>query len=515
MAVLTLVKKDFINIFKSKLAIFILFIFPLLIVLGICISFNVFGFHHIKVVYYKNISSEKANNMFNSLIEVLKSKNYVLEEVDERKCIESVKKRQSHICMIVNNPIEESLNIDLYVDETRLNLAYALINQISQAIQVKSEEISITLIQAIIDVIGVSEKKTSESLQKLNELESVLNEIEGEKANIENNVRSIDTSFSIKDFDISRLESLVEDLENTNASNLTDDFKSAIEKIESKLEEIKRRFEDIEGKKTIILNSNNKIGILIATSKQLKQNTQENLNKISEATGNIKMRNVSVLTSPIKIDTKPISIPQKNVDYVLPEILAFIIMTLSLFFSSIIIIKERKSKAYFRNFLSPVKDYAFIFSSYLFLISIIMAEVILILLLISKFSTLIDKFFLLNFIPLLLISSTVFIFLGMLIGYLTKHEEVCILVIFIILLGFLFFSPMLMPSEMIKQQIIRKAVTFLPFNLIDSTLREIIFFKFSIVKEYFVLCLLLAYAAVFCLAAFLTKKLTKHQLLYT
>ena len=503
------------NIFKSKLAIFTLFVLPLLIVLGLCISFNVFGFQNIRLVYYKNINNEGASKTFYSILEIIQSKNYVLSEVNDKEiCIENVKTRKAHICMIAESFSEEELNVNIYVDETRLNLAYALINQLSQIIQIKSEEISINWIQAIIEVIEMSEKKAWEAERKLNEMGRIFEEMESEKIGLEENIKNIDTRFNIQEFELSDLKSLVEQLENTNASHLMDEFDSVIEKIRSKLEQIKKRFEEIEGKKDTALNTNQKIGFLISTSKQLRQNVYDDVYRIDEGIRNIRIRNVSILTSPIKTNVKAVSIPQKNIDYALPQILGFIMMTLSLFFSSMIIIKERKSKAYFRNFLCPIKDSTFIFSSYVFLMLIVFVELFLIIFLISRFTELIDKFFLLNFIPLLLVSLTTFIFLGMFIGYLTQREEICILIIFLILLGFLFFSSMIMPTEFIKSTVAKSIIAYLPLNIIENSLRNIIFFRFSIQHEVLSILLLLAYSIFFFFLTFLIKKLTRHQLIY-
>ncbi len=511
----TLIKKDFISIFKSKLAIFALFLFPLLVVLVLCISLNVLGFQNIKIVYYKNLTPENTET-FNSILELLQSKNYILSEVNSyESCIEKVKLRIAHICIIPYAEPEGKLNLQIYTDETKLNLAYALINQISQLIEIKSEEISIGLIQIIIDTIELTEKKVKEIKQKLDELGWKLGDIEVEKNSTESKIKEINTDFKIGEFELSELRDLVEKLKDTNASNLTNDFNSLIDKIETKLQQTKDRFMNIERKKEEILNSTNKISILIFVEKKLRDDVQSDLNKIDEATKRITERNVSVLTSPIRSTIIPVSIPQKNLDYILPELLAFILMTFALFFSSMVTIKEKKSKAYFRNFLTPVKDLTFIFSSYLFLLIIFVIEIFFIILLISKFSTLIDKIFLLNFIPLLLISSTSFIFLGMLIAYLTRDEEICILIIFFILLGSLFFSPTIIPSEMVKQVVIKNIISFLPFNLVENSLRDLIFFKFSITKEFLSLFFFLIYSFIFFLLTFLLRKLTKHQLIYT
>jgi ABC-type multidrug transport system permease subunit len=518
MALFALVKKDFASIIKSKLATFALFIFPLLVVLVLCIGFSVFGFQNIKIVYSKNATlSEEAQKMLNSTLDFLKTKNYVLTEVNFSECIENVKIRQAHICLVVSSPNSNTLKLELYVDETRLNFAYALISQLSQLIQLKEKEISIALIQAIINVVELSEKKAGDSLQKLNELNSKLSAIGAEYANIQSSATAIDTGFSIEDFNVKQLEAIADELEERNLSNATDlidSLNSAISTLKSKLQATKGRFERIEEKKKVILDASGRIVVLSDEARQLSENVKSQQQEILTAAKG-PLRNASVLASPIETEIKPLSVQQKNLDYILPGLISFILMTLTLFFSSILTIKEKKSKAYFRNFLSPVKDSTFILASYISLIIMLVLEMFLIILLISRFSTLISPSFLPNFLPLLLIALTSFIFLGMFVGNLTRDEEVCILVIFFILLAFLFFSPMIMPSEMIKQQAIRNVVAFLPFNLVDNALRDIIFFKFSIVKEYFALCLLLAYAAVFCLAAFLAKKLTKHQLLYT
>lgn len=518
MVALALIKKDFKGLIKSKLTWFSLFILPLIVALLLSISLNSYGLQNIKIAYHVNFTniSHTAQANVLSLIKFLEEKGYgVLKSNTSEECIENVKLRSWHICMIVESGgSTDEMNIQLFVDESRLNLAYALINQVSELIQIKSEEISISLVQVLINTIESNEKELIEIKKRLDNLKSNIHGIKTEKSNIENNAKAMDTYFSIDEFDLSELEDLVDELENTNASNLSDDFMNAISKIRSKLADVETRFSSIEGKKNVVINSTRSLASMIEKIEQSSNQLTTSQEKMSNEIKNVKQRNVSIITSPIKTFVKPIATKTKNLDLVLPAFIAFFIVTITLFVASAFTIKEKTSKAYFRNFLAPVKDSTFVFSTYVVLLTIILVEILLIIAVVFPFTNILDKKVLLNFLPIFILSITAFIAIGMFIGYIGKREEIVVLIIFFVLLALLFFSPILMPYEMFKQAWIKNAIAYSPFNIVENSLKEIIFFRFSIAKEWLSLLILLAYSAIFFVLTIIAKKFTKHQLIY-
>ncbi len=179
-------------------------------------------------------------------------------------------------------------------------------------------------------------------------------------------------------------------------------------------------------------------------------------------------------------------------------------------------IKEKKSKAYFRNFLSPVSDVVVILSSYVFLLIVIILQLALVIPVIAYFTNLVTFSFILNMLPLIFVTSTLFIFLGIAIGYIARSEEAIILINLLIILFFIFFSQTVIPHEMLAPiPIIKQIVAYSPFTIIENIIKETAFFHFSISKNLMQLFILFSYAIFFFLISVFAKKLTKRHLIYS
>ena len=110
----------------------------------------------------------------------------------------------------------------------------------------------------------------------------------------------------------------------------------------------------------------------------------------------------------------------------------------------------------------------------------------------------------------LLLISTVFILLGMLIGYIFKSEETATLGAISIASIFLFFSNAILPIESLPGYI-RKLANFNPFIIGEWIIRKLILLQggFSDVSRQFLI--LLAYIAVFSVFIWVSKEIAKES----
>ncbi|MEM4318298.1 MAG: ABC transporter permease [Candidatus Pacearchaeota archaeon] len=510
-----IIKKDWLLIVKSKLALFSLFLLPALIVLILSFSLSTVGLQQVRLSYYYENLSTNALATTQSLLELLKSKGYEVVNASKERCIENIKSGGWHICLLISpGSTENELTINIYTDASRINFAYTLINHLSTLIQIRSEEISIDLIQAIINVLDTTTKKLNESNNKIVQLNKKLIGITTESGAIIATTNAINTDFNIKDFKIDRLNALIEEL--GNSSNLTSDFEDVASDIEAKLKEIERRFKVIESQKGSIKSSTSNISRIVEEIVIISSSVKNTSESIIKDIGSIKEKKPGILTSPIKTSVVSVTTKSKNIDFILPGFLTFIIVSLALFVSSTLTIKEKKSKAWFRLSLTPLSDLSFFFSSFASFFLILLIEIILALAIVSFFTNLLPISTIFSILPLIILAIALFIFIGMFIGNIAKSEEVVILINFFILLFFLFFSQTIMPHEMVKQTYgVTKVLTYSPFNIIENSLKQMLFFRFTLAKIWFSLFILAIYASIFFVIALLTKKLTKHTLIYS
>ncbi len=304
---LAIIKKDFKLVLKSKFALFTLFILPVIIVLILSISFSVTGLQNINIAYFNQNLTEDGLKTSSSIIEALKAKGYdIFSSNSSEQCIENVKSKGWHVCMIINQgKVKEELNIVFYVDSSRINIAYTLIHHISEIVKIRSEEISVTLIQAIIDVLDATRSEIVEkSNPKLFEFGKIISDIRIETAGIKTITNSIDTYFDIRDFNINELKDLIEGI--GNASNLTPQLEDIAFDIERKLKQTKTKFETIESKKKEVFNSLSSIERLTETAGESIDAVRASNDKIIKSIDEVKVKEPSVISGPIKTSVSSI-----------------------------------------------------------------------------------------------------------------------------------------------------------------------------------------------------------------
>ena len=149
-SLMSIVGKDFKIFFRSKFsAVFILF-FPLIIVLFAGFMFNSFALSGVVIGSY----SEGYTNLTENILVGFENQDYDLERfASQEDCTGAVKSGRVQLCVIFpNDLVVTGSNEDVlfYVDHSRVNLAYVLINDIES--QISSEASS----------LGRSEEHTSE-----------------------------------------------------------------------------------------------------------------------------------------------------------------------------------------------------------------------------------------------------------------------------------------------------------------------------------------------------------------
>ena len=150
-------------------------------------------------------------------------------------------------------------------------------------------------------------------------------------------------------------------------------------------------------------------------------------------------------------------------------------MFISILLSNTLVMMEKHSPAYFRNFITPTKNITFILATY-FTSLILVSVQILIIICISSFffqSNLLST--LLITIPVIIIITTFFTFTEMIIGYIFTSEETSTLAAISIGSIFLFLSNVILPLESMPDYVQRVA-QFNPFVLSETLLRRSIIF---------------------------------------
>ncbi|MEK6920358.1 MAG: ABC transporter permease, partial [Nanoarchaeota archaeon] len=181
------------------------------------------------------------------------------------------------------------------------------------------------------------------------------------------------------------------------------------------------------------------------------------------------------IVNPILTRIKPILEKKSYLDYTMPALVVLIIMFMSILLSSTIVMTEKESRAYFRNYITPIPDISFLISIFVTNLIVVFFQA-LILLVIAQLAFGVS--ILVNVVSILiavLLIAAIFILLGMIIGYVFVSEETSTLASISLASIFLLFSSFLIPLESLSETIGSVAV-YNPFVVSESVLRQLIIF---------------------------------------
>ena len=217
------------------------------------------------------------------------------------------------------------------------------------------------------------------------------------------------------------------------------------------------------------------------------------------------------IVSPIGTKIESITTSSKNKDYIIPALIAIIALFGGILLSSTFVLQERKSKAYFRKFLTPTSDFTFLFGSYLTCLIILVVQFVLVLIGIAFILNTPLAGILPQIALILFLALSAFTFIGMFIGYLFKSEETTIFAGVLISALLMFFSNTLLPLETMSEKF-RSAALFNPLVAVDTGLKKVMLFGLdlsSIANELYILA---GFFVVFAVLSYFGRRITKKML---
>jgi ABC-type multidrug transport system permease subunit len=489
-----IIRKNIKILFRSKMSMFLLLFGPLLIILLVGISFSTETFNLKIGVYsqsYSDMSREYIQNLANATFKVIQYK-------DEAICIDAVKQQKIHACIVfppdmdVENENENLINF--YVDQSKINVVHFTMSQLSSSFGEVSSEVSRDLTDKILTSLFSTKQGLESADATVRDIISQNNVVISNADTIKTTISSVDLKTDTATINISvesvtrdlskiREDSLVlldesvgllDDIEdsgslNANQSSSADDLREDLGGLRSlmstrinatnkELVTLAKNIDLSVGKLTTKMkNADNTNKDVIFKLDQLKTNAQT-LSRNAEAldlklTGmvaeinSIEIVNSDNIVSPIKVQINKIAEPGSNLGFLFPSLVVIFIMFLGFMLTSSMIISEKSSKAFFRVFTTPTNPINFVIAAFFTSLLLISLQVMIILA-VSYVTFGIDIFQ--NFILIMLstfLIMTLFILVGMLLGYLINSEEIAMLASVSISTLFLLTSGLIFPTE--------------------------------------------------------------------
>jgi ABC-2 type transport system permease protein len=491
MNLFSIISKNFKIFLRSRMSALIIFVAPLLIVLLVGTAFNSTNLSDVTIGSYSSSYSELSESLLSGFSE----KGYAVNKLNSpEECQDSVKNGKTQLCVVFPPDLSIEGNAEevvFYVDYSRMNIAYILVNSIETEISAKASELGVTMAQSLIDALVEVQESLPTQLDQISSAIEEMNALDSQAESLVNSLEQLDTT-------VAKLETAKEYADMLNGSEV-DDVKSQIDAAILDINSV------TEGASSEGITTQN------AQAKSVLGDVSGNIGLLISKVEEVKATEASKVVSPIQTKVESVSTTSSNTSYLFPTLIAFITLFGSIILASTMVLGEKKTKAYFRNFITPTSDFTFLIGTYITCLIILAIQLIILFSGIIWLSDILSNEFLPQLALILFVSATSFIFLGMIIGYSFKSEETAILAAISIATILIFFSNTIFPIESISGWM-KNIAFYNPLVLADSSLKRIILFGSDIMSLWYELALLLGSIVIFLGFSIFARKLSKRKM---
>lgn len=505
-----IILKNYKIMIRSKVSALIFFFGPLFIIFLVSLGFNTSTLYGINVATYSESYSPLTETIISNLTE---SQFNFVKSSSEKECIDNVKFSDFQACIIFPKDMvfdnSANNNIVIYVDESRINLANQITDKIASKVGVQADKLSAGVLSQILGSIDAINKEAAAQKSQATALKTNNGQTSSQLGSISSSLSGIDFTYAPLTLTTAyaELETVRDDcnMSNTEVSGVKAGLDDAAKKyadLGKKLGAAKDNVGSIKTNSDTLKDAINSDSATIDALSKSVDNVQANINSL-------KITNVESIVSPLKTTIKPLSLKRSYFIFTFPTLLVLLIMFVAILMSATSVVREKKSNAYFRNFITPTNDWLFLIGQYLTDISIIFAQILIIIAVASLAVSGITTTAYVLAATVLLILATIFTFIGIAIGYLFKTEESATLAAASTSLLFLLFSNSILPLEALSG-FLRKIVIYNPFVIGESILKRLILFEsdYTVINQY--IYILLAFIIISFVLATVARILTKR-----
>jgi ABC-type multidrug transport system permease subunit len=352
------------------------------------------------------------------------------------------------------------------------------------------------------EIISILNKISSNLSSLSTDIRSEVQSIESSAASIESEVNTSSVLAELNDIDNAAddiqdlIDNSIEGVSDNaaNASSQMAQIKTAFESINQKLSETKSKINSVKKQRDDLMPQfdtvSSDIESLMTSITTMQLILDESFHKIVA----VQSRSADKIVAPITTRIEPVSTQNTHFNSLFPTLLVLIIMITGIFLAATLVIVEKKSKAFFRNSFTPTSYLTFNLSTYITALIVIFIQLILFVS-VSAFFFETEVFASVLLILLLIfLAATVFICIGMFVGFLFRTEETVNLAAITLIAVFLLFSSAVIPLESMPSYL-KDIALFNPFVVSELALRQTLIFQFGFAKLAHSLTILVGYAA--------------------
>lgn len=506
------IKKDFKTVFRSKSSAFAVILGPLIVMLLIMLAFNNSSLFDIPLGSY----SEGYSNLSNDIIEGLEETSYIVTKTNSSEdCVRGVQSGEYSACLIISKDMvagnKANNKITFHVDPSRVNIVHNIISDINREVSQTSGNLSLGLTTTIVDQLFSTKTELNKNADLLSTIQTNQGTIKAETNKIGASIGEVDLDINNEDFKMKRLRDFLEDL-NSSYNFTQSDYNT----LDDRLDVVN---DAVDAAVTKIMASKAEVNKIKGFSGEITTRNdanvdhfggiQDNTNNIITGIDGISVTNPNQIVSPIKTEIEAVESQEKHIAKFLPTLLILIIMFVSIFLASSLILNEKMSSAYFRNTITSTPAAVFLLGAFVTTLAVVFFQLLIISLILGSlagygFGVLVPAI-----LPLLLI-TIMFILLGITIGYFSNSQESSNVISLVIITAAIFLSNTILPLESLPYSL-KQIILYNPFVIGESLVKKIIMFEFGFLevgKEFLVV---IGYGVLFSVLSGLGLKYSKNK----
>jgi methyl-accepting chemotaxis protein/ABC-type polysaccharide/polyol phosphate export permease len=530
------VYKNFKLIFRNWSALLLIILAPLILIVLVGYSFSSDDLHDIKVgaIINGDIDLTELESNVAEFGEIIEYKNV-------KDCILEMTFEENHICLEFRGEFAAKKGeiptgeIIFYYDNTRQKLSLLLMNELKEYFGLTAEKISLISTQEIFsnlqnllgfvnarinDIDNVKEESKTikqDLIERKQDLIEVRDDftpryklVKSAQSNINNYIRSFNQVSGTLAASLNDLKDATDDLkvqlgalpdsanlslqaqlvnlaiskletEINDVADLTDATNSEVNKIGSSLDSVVDELDSInELLNDEIERSDKYIGLIdesIVEMERISREAKEKIGDLSSLDPSLAQK----IVKPITQTFKALIINIRDIQLTFPLLLATVIVFISLLFSNIITLLEIHNKAYVRNILAPVDDLVYTMGLAITSFFIIFFQIIILLFVAQTQFSVNVLGRLPDLLPPIIVMVFIFIFIGMILAYISKDIQSSILLATFVALGFFLFSNILNALEAMPK-LAAYAAVLNPIVLVIGIFRKVLFFNIPLTQ---------------------------------
>ena len=525
-----IINKEFKLLFRSKSSTLAVLLGPLILVLMVGLVFT-------NATDQELVIGVVAEDFPNSdeYVVALKEAFRVVEY--EENCADDVRRGVIISCVSLTQATPPRATI--YVDPSNVNVVYAVIDQITGQLETQTGTLREGLADNLLTTVSITRQQLIEQqeeldaahlflLQQHERLEILAQDIRGIRVDVQtvseqDLLRAQEDSLGLREEYQELLQQVLRSYRQ-NSNNESREFVTFFEeefetltdrtnasRAEEVFERIAQSMQSIEEQAT---QASTSVQAVSDQATQVRNAMTQPLQDISGVSQQLTAASERLalnitqtdLTRPLEPVVEPVTSQEDDFAFMFPYFIMLIVMFTTLLMASTIIVREKNSSAYFRNFATPTPEWVFVLATYLTTLIVVATQLIII----ALAATFFLSFSLFSFTTLIILLAgiTFFTLLGMLIGYSFKGYEGVMLASIALSALLLFVSDLVLPASTIPGTV-QTLIQANPLVVSASMLNASIVFGFGLAEVLTGIVMLVLYSVIMFMLIMIVQRLAR------